>query len=85
MPPTGSSPTTDSGANADPACAAAAARAGIDTLLLHRAPGAREAFWSAVALLYARGVPPDAPADPARSAPDLTRSAGDGAETRPSR
>ena len=40
---------------------AAAVRAGIDALLAERAPAERDAFWRAVALLYARGNRPDEP------------------------
>ncbi|WP_331314516.1 hypothetical protein [Methylobacterium mesophilicum] len=50
-------PATDAGD--DPDLIAAAMRAGIDALLAARAPAEREAFWHAVALLYARGSTPD--------------------------
>ncbi|MDQ0442639.1 hypothetical protein [Methylobacterium persicinum] len=37
---------------------ASAVRAGIDAVLTERAPAERDAFWHAVALLYARGSKP---------------------------
>lgn len=37
---------------------ALAVRAGIDAVLMERAPAERDAFWRAVALLYARGFKP---------------------------
>lgn len=46
---------SESGGADDVGLVAAAVRAGIDALLTARAPAERDAFWHAVALLYARG------------------------------
>ena len=51
------------------ALVASAVRAGIDAVLTERAPAERDAFWHAVALLYARGSKPVGQTDPELTAP----------------
>ena len=51
------------------ALVASAVRAGIDAVLAERAPAERDAFWHAVALLYARGSKPGEPPAPERLPP----------------
>ena len=58
MPPTEVQAKPARGDIDDADLAAAAVRAGIDVLLTERAPAERDAFWHAVALLYARGSKP---------------------------
>ncbi|MBE7200745.1 MAG: hypothetical protein INR70_23480 [Parafilimonas terrae] len=53
---------------------ASAVRAEIDAVLTERAPAERDAFWHAVALLYARGFKPDA--QPAPFTPALAPVGG---------
>ena len=51
-------PQAERGDADEAALVASAVRAGIDALLRDRAPAERDAFWHAVALLYARGSKP---------------------------
>jgi hypothetical protein len=63
-------PQADLGEADEAALVASAVRAEIDAVLTERSPAERDAFWHAVALLYARGFKPDA--QPAPSMPALT-------------
>lgn len=62
-------PQAERGDADEAALVASAVRAGIDALLTDRAPAERDAFWHAVALLYARGSKPVRRSDPQQPAP----------------
>ncbi len=62
-------PQSAEGDTDEAALVASAVRAGIDAVLAERAPAERDAFWHAVALLYARGSKPGEPPAPERLTP----------------